>query len=122
MKVEKEKISFVEHHISHMFNSMTLAVNNDISKDEQRAISLDGVGEAITASIYGIDIQKNQGVTQIFSSIYPNSLGLFYSAITSYLGFQINDAEFKVMGFPHMVNQHIIKSSKNSLVMINIMD
>ena len=29
---------------------------------------------------------------------YPASIGLFYSAITSFLGFEVNDAEFKVMG------------------------
>src|SRR6185436_5422401 len=29
---------------------------------------------------------------------FPHSVGLFYSALTSYLGFRVNDAEWKVMG------------------------
>ena len=30
--------------------------------------------------------------------ISPDSLGLFYSAITGYLGFEVNEGEYKVMG------------------------
>ena len=33
-----------------------------------------------------------------FSVTYPHSLGLFYSAITAYLGFNPNEGEYKVMG------------------------
>ena len=29
---------------------------------------------------------------------FPDSLGIFYSAITAFLGFEVNDAEYKVMG------------------------
>jgi predicted NodU family carbamoyl transferase len=29
---------------------------------------------------------------------FPDSLGLFYSAITGYLGFEVNEGEYKVMG------------------------
>ena len=34
----------------------------------------------------------------MWSSDYPNSLGLFYSAITDFLGFAVNEGEYKVMG------------------------
>jgi carbamoyltransferase len=29
---------------------------------------------------------------------FPHSIGLLYSALTSYLGFHVNDGEWKVMG------------------------
>ena len=49
-------------------------------------------------------------ISEIWTSEYPNSLGLFYSAITDFLGFPINEGEFKVMGLsslgkPKYVNQ-----------------
>ena len=37
-------------------------------------------------------------INNIWSSPFPNSIGLFYSAITDYLGFSINEGEYKVMG------------------------
>lgn len=48
---------------------------------------------------------------ELFEEVqFPHSLGLFYSAITSYLGFDVNDAEYKVMGLapsgrPHYLDQ-----------------
>ena len=43
---------------------------------------------------------------------FPHSLGLLYSAITAYLGFRVNDAEWKVMGLasygkPRYLNQFL---------------
>ena len=34
----------------------------------------------------------------MWSCNYPVSIGLFYSAITDFLGFQVNEGEYKVMG------------------------
>src|SRR6185312_383875 len=34
----------------------------------------------------------------IASVDFPDSLGLFYSAITGYLGFEVNEGEYKIMG------------------------
>ena len=60
------------------------------------------------ASAYLFDEPKK--ISEIWTSEYPNSLGLFYSAITDFLGFPINEGEFKVMGLsslgkPKYVNQ-----------------
>lgn len=43
-------------------------------------------------------LNNNLSIDKIHSSRYPHSLGLFYTAITSFLGFDVNDAEYKVMG------------------------
>jgi len=46
-------------------------------------------------SIYTID--KDYKIKKIWTNFYPNSIGLLYSTITDYLGFEINEGEFKVM-------------------------
>ena len=46
-------------------------------------------------SVFTID--NNYKIKKIWTNFYPNSIGLFYSTITDYLGFEINEGEFKVM-------------------------
>ena len=46
-------------------------------------------------SIYTID--NDYKIKKIWTNFYPNSIGLLYSTITDYLGFEINEGEFKVM-------------------------
>ena len=58
-------------------------------------ITCDGVGEGETMSIYTID--DDYKIKKIWTNFYPNSIGLLYSTITDYLGFEINEGEFKVM-------------------------
>tara|TARA_B100000575_G_C23095180_1_gene631633 strand:- start:315 stop:1610 length:1296 start_codon:yes stop_codon:yes gene_type:complete len=58
-------------------------------------ITCDGVGEGETMSIFIID--DDYRIKKIWTNFYPNSIGLLYSAITDYLGFEINEGEFKVM-------------------------
>ena len=84
------KIITGDHHRSHaVFSYYT-------SKFEQSAIlTIDGVGEYET-----ITISKGVGpaVKKLRVFNYPNSLGLFYSSITAFLGFKPNEGEYKVMG------------------------
>ena len=42
-------------------------------------------------------LNNHHQITELWSSVYP-ILGLFYSAITDFLGFQVNEGEYKVMG------------------------
>jgi carbamoyltransferase len=65
-------------------------------------ITIDGVGEWTTATIgtataqWG-DTGKNQ-IELTRELRFPHSLGLLYSAFTAYLGFRVNNGEYKVMG------------------------
>ena len=58
-------------------------------------LTVDGVGEWATAT-YG----RGRGLeVSLFQEVrFPNSLGLLYSTVTAYLGFEVNDGEYKVMG------------------------
>ncbi|MFA6280120.1 MAG: carbamoyltransferase C-terminal domain-containing protein [Bdellovibrionales bacterium] len=62
---------------------------------EAAILVVDGVGEVATTSLY-----RGQGsaLELVREVAYPHSLGLFYTAITSYLGFEAHEGEYKVMG------------------------
>jgi carbamoyltransferase len=62
---------------------------------EAAILTVDGVGEWDTTT-YGRGAGAN---LEVFDRVeFPHSLGLLYSTLTSYLGFEVNDGEYKVMG------------------------
>src|SRR4051794_792209 len=79
-----------EHHRSH-------AASAFYTSPFERAIvlTLDGVGEYETASVH---LGEGNRLTKLRSIHFPHSLGLFYSVFTQYLGFEVNEGEYKVMG------------------------
>jgi carbamoyltransferase len=83
-------ITFTKHHLSHLALSFYTS-----PFDEAIGISIDGVGEWDTISIAECN---SNGINEIKTVKFPNSLGLVYSTITSYLGFKPNSGEYKVMG------------------------
>tara|TARA_B100001540_G_scaffold314495_1_gene339582 strand:- start:5821 stop:7524 length:1704 start_codon:yes stop_codon:yes gene_type:complete len=86
----KGEIIFPEHHLSHAAHTFYT------SPFEKSAIlTVDGVGEWSTTS-FGT-AQKNS-ISLTNDIRWPHSLGLFYSAFTYFLGFQVNEGEFKLMG------------------------
>lgn len=84
------RIEYVKHHLSHAASSFYFSGFN-----EAAIMTIDGVGEWDTTT-YGIG--NEDGITILDNVSFPDSLGLFYSTITSYLGFSVNSGEFKVMG------------------------
>ena len=91
IKIPKNKILYSSHHLSHCLYGLTFV--NNVS--DYVYITCDGVGEGETMSIFTID--KNYIIKKHWTNVYPNSIGLFYSTITDFLGFEINEGEFKVM-------------------------
>ncbi len=86
----KGPILFVEHHLSHAASAFL------VSPFKKSAIlTIDGVGEWNTTT-YGVG-EENE-ITLQKSIDFPHSLGLLYSTITAYLGFSVNNSEYKVMG------------------------
>lgn len=86
----KGEIYFIEHHLSHAASSFLVSPFR-----EAAILTIDGVGEWATTT-YGIG--KDNQVKIIKEIYFPHSLGLLYSAMTYYLGFKVNSAEYKVMG------------------------
>ena len=95
--ISPNKILFVEHHLTHAASAMFCA-----PYEESAVVTIDGVGEWTTAAIGKATAQWNgQGENHISLSDelrFPHSLGLLYSAFTAYLGFRVNNGEYKVMG------------------------
>jgi carbamoyltransferase len=82
-------ISFIDHHLSHAASFL-------ISPFKDAAIlTVDGVGEWATTS-YGFG--KENQINLLKEIKFPSSLGLLYSTLTAYLGFSVNNSEYKVMG------------------------
>jgi carbamoyltransferase len=83
-------IYFSRHHESHAASTFFC------SPFENAAIVVaDGVGEWATASI---GEGRGNTIRLIKELRFPHSIGLFYSAMTQYLGFEVNFDEYKVMG------------------------
>lgn len=96
--VPPKKILFVEHHLTHAASAMFCA-----PFEEAAVVTIDGVGEWTTATLgkatanWNGNGRKNQ--IDLTSELrFPHSLGLLYSAFTAYLGFRVNNGEYKVMG------------------------
>ena len=99
----EKKLVYCDHHLSHTLTSLAYANN----QKNICSIVVDGFGDRSTSSISLVNNHKE--IIELWSSIYPISLGLFYSAITDFLGFQVNEGEYKVMGLSSFGN---IKSSE----------
>jgi carbamoyltransferase len=98
-------VKFYEHHQSHAASAYYYS-----GFDSSAILTVDGVGEWATAT-YGFGKGSDM---KIFEEVcFPNSLGLLYSTITSYLGFEVNEGEYKVMGLaPYGKPVHIEKIRK----------
>jgi len=95
-------IEIVDHHLSHAASSFYFS-----GFEEAAILTVDGVGDWPTTT-YGWG--KGRHIERFEQVDFPDSLGFFYSAITSYLGFEVNDGEYKVMGLapygkPHYADQ-----------------
>ncbi len=84
------EVLYVPHHLSHAAGTFFTS-----PFDRAAILTIDGVGEWANAS-YGTG--DNNRVRLMREMHYPHSVGLLYSAMTYYLGFQVNSAEYKVMG------------------------
>ncbi|MBD3203494.1 hypothetical protein GF327_04320 [Candidatus Woesearchaeota archaeon] len=94
----KGDILFIQHHLSHAASCFF------VSPFEKAAIvTIDGVGEWTTTS-YGKGINNQINLLQEIK--FPSSLGLLYSAITAFLGFKVNNSEYKIMGLSSYGNKN----------------
>ena len=93
IKLDETKIGYCPHHLSHALSAMPF-VEESLLERQIMHLVLDGIGDDECQSIL---LTKGTQATRVFSEKYPNSLGLFYSAITDYCGFLVNEGECKLM-------------------------
>lgn len=86
----KNPIYFLRHHQSHAASAFYPS-----PFEEAAILTIDGAGEWSTTTLgHG---RKNK-LTMLKEIRFPHSLGLLYSAFTTYTGFRVNSGEYKVMG------------------------
>ena len=88
----EKKLLYIDHHLSHTLSALAYANSNK----KLCSVVADGFGDRSTTSISYVNSPNE--IKELWSCDYPYSLGLFYSAITDFLGFAINEGEYKVMG------------------------
>ena len=94
--VPKNRIFFVDHHLSHAASAFFCSPFKDAA-----ILTVDGVGEWATTSLGWGKSPNAGGENKLLLTnqvMFPHSLGLLYSAFTAFLGFEVNDGEGKVMG------------------------
>jgi carbamoyltransferase len=93
--VRADRILFTEHHVAH-------AATAFLCSPATRAaiLTADGVGEWATFSLGRGTVGEDGRATldMIREVRFPHSLGMFYSSFTAYLGFEVNEGEYKLMG------------------------
>src|SRR5690349_19337483 len=93
--VPSRKILFTEHHQSHAAAAFLTAPTK-----EAALLTADGVGEWATLTA-GRGRRSSDGgctIDLLRELRFPHSLGMFYSTFTAFLGFEVNEGEYKVMG------------------------
>ncbi len=84
------KFHFIEHHKSHLSSAFYASNFN-----KSAVLSVDGFGD-FASSAWGFGLNNNLSIDE--KIYFPDSLGIFYSAITQFLGFPNYGDEYKVMG------------------------
>lgn len=97
LEVSLDKILFSQHHLSHAASSFFCS-----PFEEAAILTCDGVGEWMTTALGKATADwdgKGRNDIQLFEEIrFPHSLGLLYSVFTAFLGFEVNEGEYKIMG------------------------
>ena len=97
-------IEFVGHHESHAAAGYYTSGFPDAS-----VLVVDAIGEWNTTSIWHAD---STGLNKIWNRNYPNSMGLFYTAFTQYLGLKPNEEEYILMGMAALGKPRIVEFLK----------
>ncbi|MCZ8105762.1 MAG: hypothetical protein O9972_48725, partial [Burkholderiales bacterium] len=84
------KVHRIEHHLAHMGSCFLVSPFN-----EATVVSIDGFGDFSSAA-WGIG--RGNAIDIEGRVLFPHSLGVFYQALTQYLGFPHYGDEYKVMG------------------------
>ncbi len=90
LEISRGRIRSIDHHESHAASAFYASPFRDAA-----VLTVDGVGEWDTTVLWR---GRGETLTRLEGLRFPHSLGLFYAAITAYLGFEVLGGEYKVMG------------------------
>ena len=113
------KFHYLDHHLCHLASAYYCSPFKDSS-----LLSVDGFGD-FASTCWAIG--KNNFITKKGQVLFPHSLGIFYTAITQYLGFPNYGDEYKLMGlspygkprYLHLMRK-ILKIENNGKFKLNL--
>ena len=93
--IPARKVLFTEHHQSHAAAAFLTAPTGAAA-----ILTADGVGEwaTLTAGRGCVHEDGRTEIRMLREIHFPHSLGMLYSTFTAWLGFPVNEGEYKVMG------------------------
>ena len=114
------EVLFAEHHEAHAMSAFYPS-----PYQEAAVLTIDGVGEWATTSL---SVGRDNSLEVIKEIKFPHSLGLLYSAFTSFTGFKVNSGEYKMMGLapygePKYVDtilEHLIEVQQDGSFRLNM--
>src|SRR3989344_2293235 len=120
------QILFSEHPLSHAASAFYPSPYKSAA-----ILTIDGVGEWATTTIGRGD---DNDITILKEMHFPHSVGLLYSAFTSYCGFKINSGEYKLMGlapygetgsacvehYKRLIREHLIDLKSDGSLFLNM--
>lgn len=90
LSVPRDRISHREHHESHAASAFFCS-----PFPRAAVLTVDAVGEETSTALW---LGEGTTLTLLERITFPHSLGLLYSALTAWCGFEVNEGEYKVMG------------------------
>jgi len=120
LEIDDKRILFCEHHLSHAASAFYPS-----PFEEAAFLTVDGVGEWATTTM-GTGKGKKLYLQREIK--FPHSIGLLYSAFTAFLGFRVNNGEYKVMGmapygkpkYKDKIYNHLIKLTDDGAFRLNM--
>jgi len=104
----KNPLAFSEHHLSHAASAFYPS-----PFDRALVLTMDGVGEWATGTAA---IGQGSQLDIVREMHFPHSLGLLYSAFTTYCGFRVNSGEYKLMGLAPYGQPKYVKQIREQLI------
>jgi carbamoyltransferase len=89
-RVDGARVVPVEHHLAHLASAFFCS-----PFEEAALLSVDGFGDFVSTMLARGEGNRIEVLDRV---LFPHSLGIFYTAITQYLGFLGFGDEYKVMG------------------------
>ncbi len=113
------KINYIDHHLCHLSSAFHVS-----PFDKSVVLSIDGFGD-FSSGAWGVG--EGDRIDVMENVLFPHSLGIFYQALTQYLGFLNYGDEYKVMGLapygdPVYVEEmrQIVKLKKDGKYSLNL--
>ena len=116
--IEDVKLKNYNHHLSHAAGGFQTS-----PFERATVVVIDAIGEWDTISIWGAMYDSNGQARykRLWRQIYPHSIGLFYSAVTSRIGLHPLDEEYITMGMAawgrntwyHDMREHVIADERD---------